>query len=87
MKKLIHMVLHAIALALGILGIYTAFKYHNESEIANLYSLHSWLGIGIIVLYGIQVKLLARDKKIYIGQILGTKVVITLLFYHPYVTL
>ncbi|KAK4571650.1 hypothetical protein RGQ29_030172 [Quercus rubra] len=53
-KKLIHMVLHAIALVLGILGIYTAFKYHNESGIANLYSLHSWLGIGIIVLYGIQ---------------------------------
>ncbi|KAJ4841759.1 hypothetical protein Tsubulata_043780 [Turnera subulata] len=53
-KKLIHLVLHAIALVLGIIGIYTAFKYHNESNIANLYSLHSWLGIAIIVLYGIQ---------------------------------
>ncbi|KAL2324525.1 hypothetical protein Fmac_023583 [Flemingia macrophylla] len=53
-KKLIHLSLHAIALILGILGIYTAFKYHNESGIANLYSLHSWLGIGVIVLYGIQ---------------------------------
>ncbi|KAJ7974204.1 transmembrane ascorbate ferrireductase 1 [Quillaja saponaria] len=53
-KKLIHLVLHAIALILGIIGIYTAFKYHNESGIANLYSLHSWLGIGVISLYGIQ---------------------------------
>ncbi|XAR71722.1 Ascorbate ferrireductase (transmembrane) [Bertholletia excelsa] len=53
-KKVIHLVLHAIAFILGIIGIYTAFKYHNESGIANLYSLHSWLGIGIIVLYGIQ---------------------------------
>ncbi|XAR53584.1 Ascorbate ferrireductase (transmembrane) [Bertholletia excelsa] len=53
-KKLIHLVLHAIALVLGIVGIYAAFKYHNESSIANLYSLHSWLGIGIITLYGIQ---------------------------------
>lgn len=53
-KKLIHLVLHAIALILGIIGIYTAFKYHNESSIANLYSFHSWLGIGIIVLYAIQ---------------------------------
>ncbi|XVF09863.1 hypothetical protein REPUB_Repub07fG0133800 [Reevesia pubescens] len=53
-KKVIHLVLHAIALILGIIGVYTAFKYHNESSIANLYSLHSWLGIGIIVLYGIQ---------------------------------
>ncbi|KAB2066903.1 hypothetical protein ES319_A09G190300v1 [Gossypium barbadense] len=53
-KKVVHLVLHAIALILGIIGIYAAFKYHNESSIANLYSLHSWLGIGIIVLYGIQ---------------------------------
>ncbi|XP_065869826.1 transmembrane ascorbate ferrireductase 1 [Euphorbia lathyris] len=53
-KKLIHLILHGIALILGIIGIYTAFKFHNESGIANLYSLHSWLGIGIIVLYGIQ---------------------------------
>jgi len=54
-KKLVHLGLHAAALVLGIIGIYTAFKYHNESGIANLYSLHSWLGIGVIVLYGIQV--------------------------------
>ncbi|OIW08020.1 hypothetical protein TanjilG_20121 [Lupinus angustifolius] len=53
-KKLIHLVLHAIALILGIIGIVAAFKNHNESGIANLYSLHSWLGIGVIVLYGIQ---------------------------------
>ncbi|XP_054785282.1 transmembrane ascorbate ferrireductase 1-like isoform X2 [Prosopis cineraria] len=54
LKKLIHLVLHAIAIALGIIGIYCAFKYHNESGIANLYSLHSWLGIVVISLYCIQ---------------------------------
>ncbi|KAL6320748.1 hypothetical protein AAG906_008748 [Vitis piasezkii] len=53
-KKVIHLVLHAIALILGIIGIYAAFKNHNESGIANLYSLHSWLGIVLISLYGIQ---------------------------------
>lgn len=53
-KKLIHLVLHGIALILGIIGVYFAFKFHNESNISNLYSLHSWLGIGIISLYGIQ---------------------------------
>jgi cytochrome b-561 len=52
--KLIHLILHGIALVLGALGIYFAFKNHNESEIANLYSLHSWIGIGTITLYGIQ---------------------------------
>ncbi|KAK4384993.1 Transmembrane ascorbate ferrireductase 1 [Sesamum angolense] len=34
-KKLIHLVLHATALILGIIGIYMAFKFHNESNIAN----------------------------------------------------
>ncbi|XP_043710212.1 probable ascorbate-specific transmembrane electron transporter 1 [Telopea speciosissima] len=53
-KKVIHLTLHFIALILGIVGIYAAFKFHNESSIANLYSLHSWLGIGVICLYGIQ---------------------------------
>ncbi|XP_047330855.1 transmembrane ascorbate ferrireductase 1-like [Impatiens glandulifera] len=53
-KKLIHLILHGIALILGIIGIYTAFKYHNESNIANLYSLHSWLGLGTIIVYALQ---------------------------------
>lgn len=53
-KKLIHLILHAIALALGIWGICAAFKNHNESGIPNLYSLHSWIGIGVISLYGFQ---------------------------------
>ncbi|EFH43863.1 hypothetical protein ARALYDRAFT_329112 [Arabidopsis lyrata subsp. lyrata] len=44
----------AIALALGIFGICAAFKNHNESGIPNLYSLHSWIGIGVISLYGFQ---------------------------------
>ncbi|KAF7821821.1 transmembrane ascorbate ferrireductase 1 [Senna tora] len=53
-KKLVHLILHAVALVLGIVGIYCAFKFHNESGIANLYSLHSWIGIGVIILYAIQ---------------------------------
>lgn len=53
-NKMIHLALHAIAIVLGVFGIYCAFKFHNESGIANLYSLHSWLGIGTISLYTIQ---------------------------------
>ncbi|RLN19413.1 hypothetical protein C2845_PM02G10100 [Panicum miliaceum] len=53
-NKMVHMVLHAVALFLGSVGIYAAFKFHNESGIANLYSLHSWVGLGTICLYGIQ---------------------------------
>ncbi|XP_010908428.1 ascorbate-specific transmembrane electron transporter 2 [Elaeis guineensis] len=53
-NKIVHLTLHAVALVLGALGIYFAFKNHNESGIANLYSLHSWVGLGTICLYGIQ---------------------------------
>ncbi|CAL9163686.1 unnamed protein product [Musa hybrid cultivar] len=54
MNKIVHFTLHAIALVLGAVGIYAAFKFHNESGIDNLYSLHSWVGLGTISLYGIQ---------------------------------
>ncbi|XXG45284.1 hypothetical protein AAC387_Pa02g0406 [Persea americana] len=53
-KKLFHLVLHAVALTLGAIGTYAVFKYHNEKGIANLYSLHSWTGLGTICLYAIQ---------------------------------
>uniref|UniRef100_A0A0D9XL98 Cytochrome b561 domain-containing protein n=1 Tax=Leersia perrieri TaxID=77586 RepID=A0A0D9XL98_9ORYZ len=53
-NKMIHLLLHAVALLLGSIGIYAAFKFHNESGIANLYSLHSWVGLGTICLYGLQ---------------------------------
>lgn len=56
-KKLIHLVLHGIALILAIFGVYMAFKFHNENNIANLYSVHSWIGIGVVVLYSVQVLL------------------------------
>ncbi|TVU01853.1 hypothetical protein EJB05_52667 [Eragrostis curvula] len=53
-NKMVHMLLHAGALFLGSVGIYAAFKFHNESGIDNLYSLHSWVGLGAICLYSIQ---------------------------------
>lgn len=54
-QKFIHMVLHLIAITMGIIGIYAVFKFHNASGIANMYSLHSWLGIVTFCLYGLQV--------------------------------
>lgn len=54
-NKIVHLVLHAVALFLGSFGVYAAFKFHNESGIDNLYSLHSWVGLGAILLYGLQV--------------------------------
>ncbi|XXG81786.1 hypothetical protein AAC387_Pa09g2356 [Persea americana] len=53
-QKFIHMILHLIAITLGIIGIYAVFKFHNESGISNMNSLHSWLGIITFCLYGLQ---------------------------------
>ncbi|XP_077234583.1 putative ascorbate-specific transmembrane electron transporter 1 [Tasmannia lanceolata] len=53
-KKFIHMMLHLIALLMGVLGIYAIFKFHNELGMPNMYTLHSWLGMGTICLFGLQ---------------------------------
>lgn len=53
-QKTVHLVLLGTGIILGAIGIYAVFKYHNESNIKNMYSLHSWLGIGTICLFGLQ---------------------------------
>ncbi|KAJ4974320.1 hypothetical protein NE237_007494 [Protea cynaroides] len=53
-QKFAHMSLHVIAIVLGIVGIYAAFKYHHKQGITNMYSLHSWLGLATFILYGLQ---------------------------------
>ncbi|XP_044491838.1 probable ascorbate-specific transmembrane electron transporter 1 [Mangifera indica] len=53
-QKTVHLLLHLVALLCGIVGIYVVFKFHNEAGLPNMYSLHSWLGMGTICLYGLQ---------------------------------
>ncbi|GJN12685.1 hypothetical protein PR202_ga30987 [Eleusine coracana subsp. coracana] len=53
-RKKAHLSLHAAGLAVGVVGVYAVFKFHVESGIPNLYSLHSWLGIATVSLYAIQ---------------------------------
>ena len=55
MQKLVHTVFNLIGLALAILGVYAVFKFHSDLNIPNVYSLHSWIGIGTISLFGFQV--------------------------------
>lgn len=44
-----------MALVLGGLGLYSAFKFHRDVNLADMHSLHSWLGMGAIVLHALQV--------------------------------
>ncbi|XP_051144973.1 probable transmembrane ascorbate ferrireductase 3 [Andrographis paniculata] len=53
-KKLVHMFFHLVAMVLGIVGLHAAFKFHDQAGVTNLYSLHSWIGIGTFSLFCLQ---------------------------------
>ncbi|KAM7516622.1 hypothetical protein LguiA_006205 [Lonicera macranthoides] len=53
-KKLVHLTLQFLAFILSIIGVWAALKFHNEKGIDNFYSLHSWLGLACLFLFGIQ---------------------------------
>ncbi|XP_069327556.1 lysosomal membrane ascorbate-dependent ferrireductase CYB561A3 isoform X1 [Eulemur rufifrons] len=52
--KLLHAALHLMAFSLTVMGLVAVFKFHNHNRIANLYSLHSWLGITTVFLFACQ---------------------------------
>ncbi|KAL3347129.1 hypothetical protein AABB24_021015 [Solanum stoloniferum] len=53
-QKIAHFLLHLCAIILGIVGLHAAFKYHDRRGLRNLYSFHSWIGIGTFCLYILQ---------------------------------
>lgn len=53
--KLLHAALMLLALVLSVLGLCAVFDFHNANQIQNLYSLHSWVGIGAVALFAVQV--------------------------------
>lgn len=55
-QKFVHFLFHLMALGLGVLGLYSAFEFHKDVKLADMYSLHSWFGMGAIALYALQVK-------------------------------
>ncbi|KAG2538851.1 hypothetical protein PVAP13_9NG431100 [Panicum virgatum] len=53
-KKVVHLLLHLVAMAFAAVGLYAAFKYHHDTGLPDLHSLHSWIGIATIALYALQ---------------------------------
>ncbi|KAF9626078.1 hypothetical protein IFM89_030746 [Coptis chinensis] len=53
LKKSVHLCLQGVALACGIFGIWTKF-YGENGIVANFYSLHSWMGLICVSLFGAQ---------------------------------
>eukprot|EP00257_Ricinus_communis_P026660 XP_025014074.1 probable transmembrane ascorbate ferrireductase 4 [Ricinus communis] len=54
LKKSVHLCLQGVALASGIFGIWTKFQ-GKDGIVANFFSLHSWMGLICISLFGAQV--------------------------------
>ncbi|XP_031265711.1 probable transmembrane ascorbate ferrireductase 4 [Pistacia vera] len=52
-KKSVHLCLQGVALASGIFGIWTKF-HGQDGVVANFYSLHSWMGLICVSLFGAQ---------------------------------
>ncbi|CAJ1932741.1 unnamed protein product [Sphenostylis stenocarpa] len=52
--KVVHLLLHLVALVAGILGITAVFKSKKEAGLPHMYTLHSWLGMSAICLFALQ---------------------------------
>ncbi|VDK85552.1 unnamed protein product [Dibothriocephalus latus] len=53
--KVVHAILMLLSLLFAVVGLKAAFDSHNLRGIPNLYSIHSWIGIIVTVLFGLQV--------------------------------
>lgn len=52
--KIIHMSLHLGALIFAVIGLVAVFDFHNAKSISNMYSLHSWIGLSVVILFACQ---------------------------------
>lgn len=50
-NKLIHTAIHSSSIILLITGLIAVIQSHNDNNIENWYSLHSWIGITTIILF------------------------------------
>ncbi|CAI9109997.1 OLC1v1009948C2 [Oldenlandia corymbosa var. corymbosa] len=53
-KKLVHLFLQFLAFCFSVIGLWAAWKFHSDRGIDHFYSLHSWLGLACLFLFGVQ---------------------------------
>ncbi|XP_076461258.1 transmembrane ascorbate-dependent reductase CYB561-like [Babylonia areolata] len=52
--KVLHAGIHCVALIFAVVGLVAVFDAHHSEGMPNLYSLHSWLGLFVVVAFGLQ---------------------------------
>ena len=52
--KIGHALVQVGAMVLASVGLRAVFAYHNSAGYPNMYSLHSWLGLFTVILFGLQ---------------------------------
>jgi len=52
--KLIHAGCLTASFIIASVSLWTIFKFHNDKNIPNMYTLHSWLGLVFVILFGLQ---------------------------------
>uniref|UniRef100_A0A8C5PJH1 Plasma membrane ascorbate-dependent reductase CYBRD1 n=1 Tax=Leptobrachium leishanense TaxID=445787 RepID=A0A8C5PJH1_9ANUR len=55
LMKYIHAGLHLVAIVLVIVSLIAVFDFHNSAHIPNMYSLHSWVGLTVVILFTLQI--------------------------------
>ena len=56
-----HAGVHTVALVFAVVGLIAVFDAHNSEGNPNLYSLHGWIGLFVVVAFALQVGVLTRD--------------------------
>ncbi|XP_073401966.1 plasma membrane ascorbate-dependent reductase CYBRD1 isoform X2 [Dendrobates tinctorius] len=54
LMKCIHAGLHLTATVLVVVALVAVFDFHNAKNIPNMYSLHSWVGLTVVILFVLQ---------------------------------
>ncbi|XP_029294249.1 transmembrane ascorbate-dependent reductase CYB561 [Cottoperca gobio] len=52
--KMLHGIIHLLALIISIIGVVAVFDFHRAAKIPDMYSLHSWCGMATLVLFCVQ---------------------------------